>query len=118
MRFDRNTKYNTYALLALIVAAFTGILISFTIHADDVARLLWQNVVLFFAPIFLRCGHHAESWLPVVRGFLRKANAAFRKEKERKKESDDLGHPFYLPDRNGSACPRGMDYYSAVFGAL
>ena len=51
MKFEKNPKYNTYALLALIVVGFAALLISFAMHADTV----WSVVVRMstvFSPIF------------------------------------------------------------------
>ena len=51
MKFEKNRKYNTYALLALIVVGFAALLISLAVHADAV----WGGFVHFAAvisPIF------------------------------------------------------------------
>ena len=51
MKFEKNPKYNTYALLALIVVGFAALLISLTVHAES----LWGAVVQIssvFSPIF------------------------------------------------------------------
>ncbi len=51
MKFEKNSKYNTYALLALIVVGFAALLISFAMHADAV----WGAIVrvsAVFSPIF------------------------------------------------------------------
>ena len=88
MRFDRNTKYNTYALLALIVAAFTGILISFTIHADDV-RGFFGKMWSVFAPIFYAAVIML-ILLPVVELFEKKLTPHFAKKKNGKKKATTL----------------------------
>lgn len=85
MRFDRNTKYNTYALLALIVAAFTGILISFTIHADDV-RGFFSKMWSVFAPIFYAAVIML-ILLPAVELFEKKLTPHFTKKKNGKKKA-------------------------------
>lgn len=51
MKFEKNSKYNTYALLALIVVGFAALLISIAMHAETI----WAAVVRVsgvFAPIF------------------------------------------------------------------
>lgn len=51
MKFEKNPKYNTYALLALIVVGFAALLISLAVHAES----LWGialRVTAVFSPIF------------------------------------------------------------------
>ena len=75
MRFDRNTKYNTYALLALIVTASAGVLISLAIHADDV-RSFFGKMASIFAPI-LYAAVIMLILLPVVEFFEKKLSPHF-----------------------------------------
>ena len=51
MKFEKNPKYNTYALLAIIVAAFSGLLISLAVHADSVLAAV-SKFVSVLAPLF------------------------------------------------------------------
>ena len=51
MKFEKNSKYNTYALLALIVVAFAGLLISLAVHFDSVGRLV-SRFVSVLMPVF------------------------------------------------------------------
>lgn len=51
MKFEKNPKYNTFALLALIVVAFAGLLISIAVHIDAVGALLGKLISVFM-PLF------------------------------------------------------------------
>lgn len=51
MKFEKNPKYNTYALLALIVAAFSGLLVSLAVHADSVGNVI-SRIISVFLPLF------------------------------------------------------------------
>ncbi len=51
MKFEKNPKYNTYALLALIVAALSGAFVSLVLHASEVGAFL-SRLAGVFAPIF------------------------------------------------------------------
>lgn len=51
MKFEKNAKYNTYALLALIVVGFAALLISLAVHATD-AWAVVLRVTAVFSPIF------------------------------------------------------------------
>ena len=88
MRFDRNTKYNTYALLALIVTAFAGVLISLAIHADDV-RNFFGKMASICAPI-LYAAVIMLILLPVVEFFEKKLSPHFEKKKNGKKKTTTL----------------------------
>ena len=51
MKFEKNPKYNTYALLALIVVAFAGALVSLAVHAESVGALV-SKLLSVLAPLF------------------------------------------------------------------
>ena len=50
MKFERNSKYNTFALLAVLVVAFGALLISLAIHFDSV-RSIFANILAVLAPL-------------------------------------------------------------------
>lgn len=50
MKFEKNTKYNTMALLAVLVVAFGALLISLAIHFDAVRGIL-ANILSVLAPL-------------------------------------------------------------------
>lgn len=50
MKFEKNAKYNTYALLALVVVAFAAMLVSLAVHADGVRTFLLKLAGVF-APL-------------------------------------------------------------------
>lgn len=51
MKFEKNPKYNTYALLAVIVAAFSGLLVSLAVHAEAVGNVI-SRLLSVFSPLF------------------------------------------------------------------
>ena len=50
MKFEKNAKYNTYALLSLVVVAFAAVLVSLAVHADGV-RAFFAKLASVFAPL-------------------------------------------------------------------
>ncbi len=50
MKFERNAKYNTYAVLALIVVAFAALLVSLAMHVDGI-RAFFGKLFSVFAPL-------------------------------------------------------------------
>ena len=50
MKFEKNAKYNTYAVLALIVVAFAALLVSLAMHLDGVQAVL-RKLASVLAPL-------------------------------------------------------------------
>lgn len=50
MKFEKNPKYNTYAVLALIVVAFAAVLVSLAMHVDAI-KAIFSKMAAVFSPI-------------------------------------------------------------------
>ncbi len=88
MKFEKNPKYNTYALLALIVAAFSGVLVSLAVHADAVGKML-SRLLAVFSPLFYAAVIMLVL-LPGVDFFNEKFRRALKKRKHYKKKAEIL----------------------------
>lgn len=64
MKFEKNAKYNTYAVLALIVVAFAALLVSLAMHLDGVQAVL-RKLASVLAPL-LYAGIIMLILLPIV----------------------------------------------------
>ena len=88
MKFEKNPKYNTYALLALIVVAFSGLLVSLAVHADAVggfiSRLLSVFSPLFYAAVIMLV------LMPGVDFFGAKFRKVLKKKKNYEKKAERL----------------------------
>ena len=82
MKFEKNPKYNTYALLALIVVSFAALLISVAMHAESIwgAVVRISNVLspIFYALILMLV------LMPIVDFFHRQYTKLLCKKKKRK----------------------------------
>ena len=50
MKFEKHAKYNTYAVLALIVVAFAAVLVSLAMHVDAI-KAIFGKMMAVFSPI-------------------------------------------------------------------
>ncbi len=83
MKFEKNPKYNTYALLALIVVGFAALLISIFMHAES----LWGAIVRMsavFSPIFYAFILMLVL-MPIMDFFVRRYRKLLCKKKKREK---------------------------------
>lgn len=83
MKFEKNSKYNTYALLALIVVGFAALLISLSMHADAVWGVI-VRISVVFSPIFYAFILMLVL-MPIVDFFERQYHKLLCKKKQRKK---------------------------------
>lgn len=81
MRFEKNKKYATYALLAVLAVGFAAALISIAMHADSVGAFL-AKVAKVFSPIFY-AGVLLLVLTPVANFFERQYEKLFKKAKKR-----------------------------------
>lgn len=88
MKFEKNPKYNTYALLALIVAAFSGAVVSLAVHADAVGKTI-SRLISVFAPLFYAAVIMLVL-LPGVDFFNKRFRKALKKRKNYEKKAEML----------------------------
>lgn len=50
MKFEKHAKYNTYAVLALIVVAFAAVLVSLAMHVDAI-KAIFSKMMSVFSPV-------------------------------------------------------------------
>lgn len=118
MKFEKNPKYNTMALFALIVVAFAALLISLFTHADAVraifAKMARVLMPLLYAAILMLV------LMPAVEFFERKFLPfciARKMKKPQKKGLDVCAHRHLsAADRRCPALHR--HHHPAVFGAV
>lgn len=88
MKFEKNAKYNTYAVLALIVVAFAAVLVSLAMHVDAV-RAFFGKMASVFAPI-LYAGIIMLILLPMVDFFEKRFCKLLKKHKNYEKKAAAL----------------------------
>ncbi|MBQ4557322.1 MAG: AI-2E family transporter [Clostridia bacterium] len=88
MKFEKNTKYNTYALLALVVVAFAALLISFAMHFSEVRTFL-ANIFTVITPL-IYAFILVLILLPVVDFFEKKFCIWLKKKKNYHKKASTL----------------------------